>query len=32
MGLQLIGRPGADVEVLRLAHAYDGVRPLRPPT
>jgi amidase len=32
MGLQLIGRPGADVEVLRLAHAYDGVRPQRPPT
>lgn len=33
MGLQLIGRPGADVEVLRLAHAYDAVRPQRrPPT
>jgi len=23
MGMQLIGRPRGDVELLRLAHAYD---------
>jgi len=26
MGLQIIGRPRADIEVLQLAHAYDGQR------